>query len=248
MKYNRHRKDRFAVQTLRKFILSGWKPQRLKTSKWKIAFTSFCCLILSAVLINYIMIRFSKNYIAEPGDERIKNADCILVLGALVWENGKPSHILEDRILTGIELYRTGVSSALLMSGDHGKKTYDEVNAMKKYAIAKGVPRKCVFTDHAGFSTYDSCYRARDIFCAQKIVIVTQQYHLYRAIYLARSLGLEAYGVASDRRIIYGEKKRLFREFFARVKACGSVFFKPHPAYLGEKIPITTSTGDMTDD
>ena len=204
-------------------------------------------LIFVALWINYDMVRFAKQYIKHPDDERLVKADCILVLGALVLRNGQPSHILEDRIITGIDLYRAGIAPALLMSGDHGRKSYDEVKAMKQYAVERSVPADCVFTDHAGFSTYDSCYRARDIFCAKKVVIVTQRYHLYRALYIARCLGLEAYGVASDRRFIYGEKRRQVREFFARIKAAGAILIKAAPRYLGEHIPLQTSLGSATD-
>ena len=206
-----------------------------------------CYLLFIAVSISYHIIQSAKQYIKNADDACLTGADCILVLGALVWKNGRPSSILEDRVITGIDLYRAGISPALLMSGDHGTKNYDEVKAMKRYAVERAVPENCVFTDHAGFSTYDSCYRARDIFCAKKIVIVTQRYHLYRAVYIARCLGLEAYGVASDRRFIYGEKRRHLREFFARIKAVGAVLIKARPRYLGKKIPIQTSSGSATD-
>ena len=196
--------------------------------------------IFVALWINYDMLRFAKQYIKNADDECLAGADCILVLGARVWRNGQPSHILEDRIIAGI-------APALLMSGDHSRKNYDEVKAMKQYAVERNIPADRVFTDHAGFSTYDSCYRARDVFCAKKVVIVTQQYHLYRALYIARCLGLEAYGVASDRRFIYGEKRRQIREFFARIKAVGAVLIKASPRYLGEQIPIQTSSGSATD-
>ena len=212
----------------------------------KIGIVCGACIFI-ALWINYDMVRFSKQYIKNADDERLAGADCILVLGARVWRNGQPSHILEDRIITGIDLYRAGIAPALLMSGDHGRKNYDEVKAMKQYAVERNIPANRVFTDHAGFSTYDSCYRARDVFCAKKVVIVTQQYHLYRALYIARCLGLEAYGVASDRRFIYGEKRRQIREFFARIKAVGAVLIKASPRYLGEQIPIQTSSGSATD-
>lgn len=204
-------------------------------------------LIFVTLWVNYDMVRFAKPYIKNADDASLMEADCILVLGARVLKNGYPSHILEDRIITGIDLYRAGISPALLMSGDHGTKAYDEVKAMKQYAVAQAVPADYVFTDHAGFSTYDSCYRARDIFCAKKVVIVTQRYHLYRAVYIARCLGLDAYGVASDRRFIYGKNSRHLREFFARIKAVGAVFIKVRPRYLGEQIPIQTSPGSVTD-
>ncbi|MGP1459083.1 MAG: SanA/YdcF family protein [Treponema sp.] len=224
---------------------------RKKVFRWKILFTglaaAFVAVGVFSFAVNAGMVLFAKRYIAAANDERIQNADCILVLGARVLGSGRPSHILEDRILTAIELYEDGVSDALLMSGDHGRKNYNEVKAMKNYALRQGVLEERIFMDHAGFSTYDSCYRARDVFCAEKIVIVTQKYHLYRALYIARRLGLNAYGVASDRRRIYGQRQRNIREFFARIKAFWAVTVKVRPKYLGEQIPVRTSQGGMTE-
>ncbi len=127
------------------------------------------------------------------------------------------------------------------MSGDHGEKDYDEVNVMRTYAEEDGIPTEHIFMDHAGFSTYESMYRARDIFCAKKIVIVTQGYHLSRAVYIARSLGLEAYGVASDYQTFAGQKIRDIREVLAREKDFLYTIFKPKPTYLGEQIPLSGS-------
>lgn len=127
----------------------------------------------------------------------LENVDCILILGAGVWKD-KPSPMLKDRLEKGIELYKAGVAPKIIMSGDHGKESYDEVNLMKEYAIEKGVPSEDIFMDHAGFSTYDSIYRARDIFKVKKMIIVTQKFHLYRALYLSNKLGIEAYGVMAE--------------------------------------------------
>ncbi len=207
----------------------------------------FFVLILFVVWVNVHTIIVAKPFIVDSDDVLLNDADCILILGALVWKNGKPSHILEDRLLSAIELYDAGFSSKLLMTGDHGQHHYNEVQIMKGYAMARGVVADDIFMDHAGFSTYDSCYRARDVFCAKKIIIVTQKYHLYRAVYIARSLGLDAYGVASDRRIILGQTKRDVREVLARVKAFFALQFGVRPKYLGEKIPITTADASATD-
>lgn len=152
--------------------------------------------------------------------------------------------MLEDRLLQGIELYKDGVSDKLLMSGDHGRKNYDEVNVMKNFAIDRGIASENVFMDHAGFSTYESMYRARDIFNAEKILIVTQDYHLYRAIYDARRLGLDAYGVASNPRIYSGQIFRDIREILARNKDFVYTIFKPEPTYLGEVIPVWGNGND----
>lgn len=155
--------------------------------------------------------------------------------------------MLKDRLDEGIRLYQQGVSDRLLMSGDHGRKDYDEVNRMKEYALERGVPSEAVFMDHAGFSTYESMYRARDIFQVKQIVVVTQKYHMYRALYVASAMGLEAYGVASDPRPYGGQLYRDIRELLARPKDLLYTLFKPEPAYLGEVIPVS-GNGDATND
>lgn len=202
---------------------------------------------VSLVIINYyIKSSVKDNIITEDMASSIK-ADCILVLGAGVWDGGRPSHMLEDRLLQGIKLYKIGASDRLLMSGDHGRKEYDEVNVMKKFAIDRGISSDHIFMDHAGFSTYESLYRARDVFEADKIIIVTQEYHLYRALYIAENLGIEAYGVCSDPRQYAGQEYRELREILARVKDFFSVILKPEPTYLGKTIPVN-GNGDLTND
>jgi vancomycin permeability regulator SanA len=124
------------------------------------------------------------------------------------------------------------------MSGDHGQKNYDEVNTMKQYAVDAGIPASDIFMDHAGFSTYESVYRAKEIFGAEKIIIVTQRYHLYRALHIANAFGLEAYGVSADLRSYRGQTYRDIREILARNKDFITAIFKPKPTYLGETIPI----------
>lgn len=180
-------------------------------------------------------------------DAATLDVDCILVLGAGVWENDRPSFMLEDRLLQGIELYQKGASERLLMSGDHGQKDYDEVNVMKNFATERGIDSEHVFMDHAGFSTYDSLYRAKEIFQAEKIIIVTQEYHMYRALYIAEKLGLEAYGVTSNPRSYAGQEGRDLREMIARTKDFMNVLVKPKPTYLGEAIPVS-GNGDVTND
>lgn len=175
------------------------------------------------------------------------NADCIVVLGCQVRSDGTPSHMLEDRLKRGVALYELGTAPKILMSGDHGTTGYDEVNTMKGYAVAAGVPSENVFMDHAGFSTYETIYRAKEIFGAKKIVVVTQQYHLYRAMYIAKAMDLEVYGVAADYRQYSGQFARDVREVLARIKDFGMTLFWPEPTYLGETIPISGS-GELTHD
>lgn len=175
------------------------------------------------------------------------NADCILILGAGVREDGSPSHMLEDRLLCGIALYNAGASDRILMSGDHGAVGYNEVGVMKSFAVDKGVPETVIFMDHAGFSTYESIYRAREIFGAEKILIVSQSYHLYRALYTAEQLGLDACGVGADIRTYRGQLMREIREIAARVKDALLCILRPMPQYMGERIPLS-GDGNSTND
>ncbi|WP_312653980.1 SanA/YdcF family protein [Aminipila sp.] len=167
------------------------------------------------------------------------NADCILVLGAGLKSDGTPNYMLKDRLDTGIALYKAGAAPKLLLSGDHGKKYYDEVNAMKRYALDRDVPEDDIFLDYAGFSTYDSMYRAKAIFQVSAVIVVTQKYHQHRALYLAEKLGYEAYGVCSDQRTYAGQEKRDTREFLARNKDFFKMLAKPDPTFLGTAIPIS---------
>ena len=194
----------------------------------------------------YVKISTKNQIIQKNEYDKLSDIDCIIVLGAGVWGD-KPSHMLEDRLLEGIKLYENNLSSKIIMSGDHGKEDYDEVNIMKNYAIEKGVPSENIFMDHAGFSTYESIYRAKEIFKAKRIVIVTQEYHLYRALYIANKLGLEAYGVGADPRQYVGATYRELREILARDKDFIKCIFKPKPTYLGETIPVS-GNGDITND
>lgn len=202
--------------------------------------TSFAVCVFSvaaALCINaYVRESTRDMIISQEEASQLAQVDCILVLGCLVH-----SHMLNDRLETALDVYESGASDRLLMSGDNGRKNYNEVAAMKEYAKERGAPAESVFTDHAGFSTYESLYRAKEIFCADKIIIVTQGYHLHRALYIARSLGIEAYGVSADVRTYSGQTMRDVREVLARNKDFVSCIFKPKPTYLGEKIPISGS-------
>jgi len=204
--------------------------------------------ILSTLLINaHVKKRGKSHLISIEEATQQEDIDCILVLGCLVRPDGNPSLMLEDRLECGAELYYAGASSKMIMSGDHGQTDYDEVNAMKQYAIDAGIPSEDVFMDHAGFSTYESIYRAKEIFGADKILIVSQEYHLYRALYIAEKLGVEAYGVAAEDVAYAGQNFRDFREALARVKDYITVIFKPEPTYLGETIAVD-GDGDVTND
>lgn len=206
-------------------------------------------IIISILILGinlYVKISTNKQIIKKDEYIELSEVDCIIILGAGIWGD-KPSPMLEDRLLEGLNLYQNNVSNKIIMSGDHKRKEYDEVNIMKKYAIQKGIPSENIFMDHAGFSTYESIYRAKDIFEAKKIIIVTQKYHLYRALYIANQLGLEAYGVGADPRQYVGATYREIREILARDKDFIKCIFKPKPTYLGDTIPVS-GNGDITND
>lgn len=212
-------------------------------------FLCLCILGISTpVVINVVVTASTADQIISPEEAaKLQDVDCILVLGCYVHEDGNPSDMLHDRLRRGVELYDLGAAPKLLMSGDHGRTDYDEVAAMKQFAINAGIPSENVFMDHAGFSTYESLYRAKEIFQAKKILIITQEYHLYRALFIANRLGLEAYGVSADYRSYTGQAGQNFREFLARVKDFATSLFQPEPTYLGETIPIS-GNGDLTND
>lgn len=213
----------------------------------KYGITIIIIIVIIVLGINlYVKKSTSKQIMNENDSAKLSDVDCIIILGAGIWGD-KPSPMLEDRLLEGIKLYQNNVSDKIIMSGDHGRKEYDEVNIMKNYAIEKGIPSENIFMDHAGFSTYESIYRAKDIFEAKKVVIVTQEYHLYRALYIANQLGLEAYGVGADPRQYVGATYRELREILARDKDFIKCIFKPEPTYLGDTIPVS-GNGDITND
>ncbi|MBQ7769533.1 MAG: YdcF family protein [Oscillospiraceae bacterium] len=212
-------------------------------------FLCLCILGITALTVINSIVKLSTGdqIISSEEAAKLEDIDCILVLGCFVKDDGRPSDMLFDRLTRGVELYDMGAAPKLLMSGDHGREEYDEVAAMKQFAIGEGIPSEDVFMDHAGFSTYESIYRAKEIFQADKILIVTQEYHLYRALYIANQLDVEAYGVSSDYHTYVGQFMRDFREMLARVKDCATCIFKPEPTYLGEAIPVF-GDGNITND
>lgn len=212
----------------------------------KFIFILLMLTAIAALICNFMMYMKVKDSIYPADELNFEGADCILVLGAGVREDGQPSNMLEDRLKTAVQLYKNGAAPKILMSGDHGREEYDEVGCMKAYALNCGVPEDDIFLDHAGFSTYESIYRVREIFGAEKIIVVTQKYHLYRALYIADSFGIDAVGASADLRTYIGQSLRETRELAARVKDFIYTLFKPEPTYLGEKVSLTGS-GKVTD-
>lgn len=218
-----------------------------KKNTAKIIFIVIILLFLFFIISNIIIIKGGKKKLVSDDDMQAFGADCILILGAGVRDDNHPSPILADRLEEGLRLYKNGISKKIIVSGDHGRVDYDEVNVMKQYLIDAGVPSEDIFMDHAGFSTYESMYRAKEIFGAKKIILVTQEYHLYRALYICDRLGIEAYGSPSDYRAYAGALMRNVREWIARDKDIIYCAFKVKPTYLGDAIDLNGS-GDVTND
>lgn len=162
-----------------------------------------------------------------------------MVPGALVGRDGTPSEILSDRLEKAFELYLEGKVYRFLLTGDHGTKAYDEVNHMKEFLTNKGVPPEDIFLDHAGFDTYNSIVRAQKIFKVTGVIIVTQEFHLSRALYIARAKHLDAYGYVADKHQYSAINHLKFREKLANVKAFFEVYINKKPKFLGDEIPIT---------
>lgn len=218
--------------------------------KWKkvMLFFSLLCLIAIIAIVGVNQyVKSSTTHKIREDFSPISDIDAILVLGCQVRADGSLSLMLQDRLDKAIKLYQDKVAPKIIVSGDHRKENYDEVNAMKNYLIEKGIESENIFMDHAGFSTYESMYRAKAIFEAKKLVVVTQEYHLYRSIYIGEKLGIETYGSPAIKTNYVGQIKREIREILARDKDFIKVMVKPEPTYLGEAIPVS-GNGNATND
>ena len=163
-------------------------------------------------------------------------APVVIVLGAGIDAQGNPSPFLAERLDVAIDLYRRGAVRALLMSGDNSRAGYDEVGSMATYAIARGVPASAVVTDHAGFDTYSSCYRARSVWGVDRAIVVTQAFHLPRAVFLCRRLGVDVDGVvASDQGFTDVSRAGWVRELPAVHKAALDLLTRRTPTFPGPR-------------
>jgi len=197
-------------------------------------------------VVNWYILKSTKGQIFYEQD-KLPEKQTALLLGARVYSDGRLSHVMQDRAETAIEIYKLGKVRKILISGDHGTSEYDEVNTIKDYLLRKGVKSEDVFTDHAGFDTYDSIYRARDIFEVDSMVIVTQKFHLPRAVYIANSLGVESVGIVADKRIYIDKERSAIRESIARIKASLNVIFNAQSKFLGDSIPIVGDSENSWD-
>jgi len=204
------------------------------------------CLLIALPLLTLAGLRI---YSAERARYQIYTLDSVperpvaIIFGASVLPNGRPSAMLADRVRVGAELYLTGKVDALLLTGDNSLETYNEPEAMRQYALGLGVPDSALVLDYAGFRTYDSCYRARDIFQVDEAILVTQAYHLDRALLTCNGLAIDAVGVAADvvrpagyarRAVVTGE----LREFPATAATVFDLLINRQPTYLGDPLPI----------
>lgn len=187
-------------------------------------------IILVPVIINFYVILSTKNRIVSGDSELLTDIDYMVILGAGI-RRGKPSPMLEDRLKTGISLYNNDISNKILITGDHMNDDYDEVTVMKNYLLEHGIPEEDIITDNYGISTYDSIYRVKNVYKSNKVVIVSQRYHLYRALFLSDNLDLKSYGVEADLRYYYGQWYREIREILARNKDFIKGIIKPKAVY-----------------
>ena len=194
---------------------------------------------LAVLVPNLVITQAAKDYIVQTSEDA-PYAQAAIVLGARIHPDGTPFDMLIDRLETGIRLYELGKVDKLLLSGDNSKEPpYNEVDVMLDYVLERGVPEEDVFTDNAGYSTYESMYRARVVFQVDTLLVVTQDFHLSRAVYTARQLGLDAIGVVADLQPYVDEPENAAREVLARVKAILELHVThPGPAELGPPIPI----------
>jgi SanA protein len=199
--------------------------------------------ILLFVIATFIVIRLKTRAYISNDTQEIPHTTVAVILGAAILRDGSLSSILKDRVNTAIQLYQEEKVDKILVTGDNGSVAYNEVNPVRTYLLTRGIPEVDIFLDHAGFDTYSSMYRARDIFLADSITIVTQSFHLPRSVFIARTLGINAYGMNAD----HGRYKlrNYTREIFADVKAVLDLTFKRQPKYLGDVIPVTGEGGNI---
>jgi SanA protein len=216
--------------------------EKIRTVHWKKIFIFFLIigilLTASCVLIGRYIKTSAKPYIFYSADN-IPSRYVGMVLGAHVGNDGTPSLVLADRLNTALILYQKGKIKKFLVSGDHGRKNYDEVNNMKNYLKDHGVPERDIFLDHAGFDTYNSMVRAREIFQVKDMIVITQKFHLSRALYIARHKGIDAVGCDAGMTDETPLRALEFRESLAYLKAYWEVLINKSPKFLGPKIPIT---------
>lgn len=190
-------------------------------------------MVLTAASVSWIRARADGHVYSV---DQVPAAPVALVLGALVHDNGNPSAFLQARLALAKRLFDDGKVRAVLVSGDHGEWEYNEPDAMREWLIARGLPADRVVADYAGFDTYDSCQRATHVFGVDKLIVITQSFHIARAVALCRDAGIEADGVGDDtvRQYTGYWTRAVVREQGACVKAAFDVLSGRDPVFLGK--------------
>lgn len=197
------------------------------------------CLAAAALfaLTNVAMVALASDAMyAQVSD--VPARDVIIVPGAAVLRSGQLSAVFLDRANAAVALYEEGRAGAILVSGDNGTLEHNEVDPAKRYLVAEGIPEEDIYLDHAGFDTYSTMYRATEIFGVSSAIVATQSFHLPRALFIARRLGIDAVGYRSDNVSLLPRNE--VRESFARIKAVWDVVVGREPKFLGERIPIVS--------
>lgn len=204
-------------------------------------FCFFLAIVFGTVGINLYVLACAKPYIYSQLSD-LPQRSVVIIPGAKVYQNNV-SHVVRDRLDAAANCLKAGKAQKALISGDHGRRGYDEVNQMRLYAQrVYGLEKEILFLDHAGFSTYESMYRARDVFCVKDALVVTQKFHAARCVYIARKLGLDVEAYVAPELAPFSPWLHLnweVREALARVKNFFLVAFNAKPTYLGERIPIS---------
>lgn len=202
---------------------------------WRRVALMLLVLLLPLLLVAYVVAATQARRFEDPA--RVPGARVAVVFGAGLRPDGQPTPMLADRVDAGISLYQANRVQKLLMTGDNSRQDYDEVNAMRRYAIERGVPAADITLDYAGFSTYDSCYRALAIFGVERAVLVTQRFHLARAVYTCQHLGVDAVGLGTADWGVYSDELMALytaRETLATLNALWEVHVtRPAPKFLG---------------
>ena len=208
--------------------------KRVRLVAWVISAWLVVLVFLSCVLPVFFSRRIKSN------SDNFEPVPAVLVLGARAISNETPGTVWKSRLDSAYLIYNAGLAQKILVSGDHGRKQYDEVNAGRVYLVSLGVPAEDIFLDHAGFDTYDSLYRAKNIFGLDRVIIVSNRFHLSRALMIADAIGLDAVAFVAPWPY-RSNASAVVREIGARVKAFFDITFFARPKYLGEKIDISGS-------
>ncbi len=221
------------------------RSKRKKKKKNRLQKAIAVIFLISALLFTSLQLYVMLYPLSDIFDsveqlEKIERPQAVLVLGAAVYASGNPSPVLKDRLDYAYQVYEYYDGKiAVIVSGDNGTVEYNETKVMYDYLISKGVNADDIYRDYAGFNTYDSIYRAGYIFKVQSVIICTQRFHIYRALYIAKRLGFKAYGYAAENKSIYNMTYNHIRESLARIKAVMETdIMKRQPKYLGDPIPV----------